>query len=337
MGTGSYLPSAVVTNQDIMAMVDLSHFDPGRSGPYDQWVSQTMGFVERRWAAQDQATSDLAHAAAAEALVEAGLGVDDIDMIIACTSTPDMRVPNTAALVQGKLGAANSCPAFEISAACAGFVFALHMADAMMKQHAFYRHVLIVGAEMGSSVIDRRNYITCPIFGDGAGAVVLGRSANDGRGILGGHVRSDGRLADYVVVPAGGSALPITPENIEEVYARGQHGIRLETARLKDAAIERLVEAARTVLKDHGLSVQDIAHWVPHQAGKKILEGTMTALGISPSAVLLNYQRYANTSQASIPILLHENRHLFKPGDMIMMLALGGGLCWGALLYQWPA
>ena len=335
VGTGSYLPSTIVTNQDLLAFVDLSQFDTERSGPYDQWVSRTMGFEERRWAGDDQATSDLAHGAAMQALEQAKLTPQDIGMIIVSTTTPDRKMPNTASILQGKLGAGGCSLAFDVGSACSGFVFALHIADAMMKQYAGYEHVLVVGAEKGTSVIDRRHYITGPTFGDGAGAVVLSRSATPGWGILGSYARSDGEKADLVYVPAGGSALPIGPGNIEDVYAQGLQGIKLDPPRLKLAAIEKLVDAAQNVLNDQGLTPKDIAYWLPHQGGKRIVEGTVKALGLAEERVLTNFRRYGNTSQASIPILLHEHRHLFRPGDLIMMFAMGSGLGWGAVLYQW--
>jgi 3-oxoacyl-[acyl-carrier-protein] synthase-3 len=336
-GTGSCLPGTIVTNQDLLAWVDLSGFDEGRSGPYPQWVSRTMGFEERRWAGQDQATSDLALEAASEALGEAGLTPRDIGLLIVSTCTPDKKVPNTASLVQGKLKAGNCSLAFDVGSACSGFVFALHVAEAMMNQHACYKHALVVAAEKVTSIVNKEDFITCATFGDGAGAVVLSRSEAQGCGILGSYARSDGGLADLVEVPAGGSALPITRENVAEVYAQGWHGVKLEAQKLKGEAIARLVDAAQTVLRDRGLSPKDINYWLPHQAGKIIVEGVAEALGLSRETILTNYQRYGNTSQASIPMLLHENRRLFKPGDLIMMLAMGGGLGWGSVLYQWPA
>ncbi len=335
VGTGSYVPSRVVTNQDLLAYVDLSRFDAVSGGPYPQWVSRVMGFEERRWAGEDQATSDLACEASRRALADAGLEAGDIDLILVTTTTPDKKTPNTASILQDKLGATGRSLAFDVNTACSGFIYGLHIADAMLAHHPAYRHALVVAADKATSATDMRHYITGATFGDGAGAVVLARSRARGRGILASQAASDGQKQLWVEVPAGGSALPITPDNCQEVYERGLHCFQLQTKDIKDFAIGKVEETTRGVLAQRGLGLEDIDYLLPHQAGRRILEGAQRRLGLPADKVLSNYQKYGNTTQASIAILLDENRHLFRDGDHLVLVGVGGGFGWGAVLYAW--
>lgn len=335
IGTGSHVPSRVVTNQDLLEYVDLSSYDQ-RSGPYPEWVSRVMGFEERRWATAGQATSDLAYEAARQALDDAGLPARDIDLIVVTTATPDKKTPNTASILQDKLGAAGCSLAFDVNVACSGFVFGLHIAEAMLAHHPAYRHALVVGAEKASTITDARHYITGATFGDGAGAVVLARTSSRRHGILSSYAWSDGGKGHWAEVPAGGSALPITVENCEEIHQKGWHCFQLMAQDIKQFAVDKVVEAAQRVLAMRGLSADDIAYVLPHQPGRRILDGVAQALDLAPHKVLTNYQRYGNTSQASIPILLDENKHLFRQGDHLVLAGVGGGFGWGAVLYRWP-
>ncbi|MBI5523711.1 MAG: ketoacyl-ACP synthase III [Desulfarculus sp.] len=335
IGTGSYVPSRVVTNQDLLEYVDLGNFDQRRSGPYPQWVSKVMGFEERRWAADGQATSDLAYQAARRALDDAGLPARQIDLIVVTTATPDKKTPSTASILQSKLGAGGCSLAFDIGVACSGFVYGLHIAEAMLTHHRAYRHALVVSAEKATSATDIRHYITGATFGDGAGAVVLARSASRAYGILASYATSDGDKEQWVQVPAGGSALPITRQNCEEIFQKGWHCFQLMAQEVKGYAVARVVEAVHRVLAMGGLGLEDVAYLLPHQPGRRILDGVAQALNLPPHQALTNYQRYGNTSQASIPILLDENKHLFRRGDHLVLAGVGGGFGWGAVLYRW--
>ncbi len=335
IGTGSYVPSRVVTNQDLLQFVDLSGYDAGHSGPYPDWVRKVMGFEQRRWAAADQATSDLALEAARRALAEADLSPRDIDLIIVTTTTPDRKVPNTASILQHKLGAGGYSMAFDISTACSGFVYGLHVAEAMLAHHRDYHYALLVSAEKSTTIMDTRDYITGATFGDGAGAVVLAKSADDAHGILCSYARSDGDKEHWVEVPAGGSALPITNDNWAEIHRAGWHCLQLKAHDVKDFAVAKIVEAVGIVLGQAGLGLADVAYVLPHQPGRRILEEASKALGLPYGKVLANYQRYGNTSQASIPILLDENRGLFRTGDHLVLAGVGAAFGWGAVLYRW--
>ncbi|MFH1034460.1 MAG: ketoacyl-ACP synthase III [Pseudomonadota bacterium] len=335
VGTGSYLPSRVVSNEDLLAHVDLSRYDAARSGPYPQWVARVMGFEERRWAAPEQATSDLAYEASRRALADAGLDAGDLDLIVVTTATPDKKTPNTASILQGKLGAGGRSLALDVNAACSGFVYGLHVAEAMLSHFPQYRLALVVGADKSTSVTDHRHYISGATFGDGAGAVVLARVGSRSHGILASYACSDGGKADYAEIPAGGSALPITCDNCRQVYDQGLHCFQLKARKIRKFAIEKVEESARRVLEAKGLGTADVSYLLPHQAGRRILEGVALSMGLPLEKVLSNYQKYANTSQASIPILLDENRRLFKDGDNLVLAGVGGGFGWGAVLYAW--
>lgn len=335
IGTGSYVPEKVVTNEDLLRHVDLSKFDEKKSGPYPVWVKNIMGFEERRIASPNQATSDLAFEASIRALDNANISAKDIDLIILSTSTPDKKAPNTASILQAKLGVGSGSAAFDILHACPGFVFGLHTADAIINNGDKYQNVLVVGAEKMSSIVDFRNYITGATFGDGAGAVVLRKSDKHLYGILSSYIKSDGKRGELLDIPAGGTFMPITPDNIEEVYDKGLHCLQMSAKEVKGFATQKLEEAVRYVLRKESLGVEDICYVLPHQASSRFIANAVHALGLSDDRVLKNYYKYGNTSQASIPILLDENKALFKNRDLLILAAMGGGLGWGALIYSW--
>jgi 3-oxoacyl-[acyl-carrier-protein] synthase-3 len=323
LGTGRYLPPIVRTNADLEKMVETT----------DAWITERTGIRERRIAPDGVFTSDMATAAAKSALEAAGLEASQLDMIIVGTVTPDMPMPATAAYVQQKLGA-GACPAFDISAACAGFVFGLSIADQFIRTGAM-KHVLVVGVELLSRVLDWSDRTTCVLFGDGAGAVVLGRSPEgsvDGRGILSTAIHTDGSLAGALRIPGGGSVDPASHEMIDKrlhkVHMRGQDIFKV--------AVKNLFSASKNALDSAGLTHHDIDWVCAHQANIRIIHQVVSRLEVPDEKVLINIDRVGNTSSASIPILLDENLRSgkIKPGDRVLMCALGAGISWGSALVR---
>jgi 3-oxoacyl-[acyl-carrier-protein] synthase III len=326
LGTGHFLPAQIRTNADLERMVDTT----------DAWIVERTGIRERRIAEPGTMTSDMAVAAARRALEAAELTASDIDLIIVGTVTPDMPMPATAVFVQQKLGA-SACPAFDLSAACAGFLFGLTIADQFVRSGAA-KHVLVVGVELLSRVIDWDDRTTCVLFGDGAGAVILGPAngalSNKGmpRGLLSSHIQSDGALANSLMIPGGGSVEPLTAELLErkrnKVHMRGQDIFKV--------AVKNLYSASKQALERTGLEAADIDWICPHQANLRIIDFAVSRLGVDTERVLGNIERVGNTSSASIPILLDENirQGKIKPGDTVLMCALGAGISWGGAIVR---
>ena len=318
-GTGSYAPAKVLTNADLERMVATS----------DEWIRDRTGIRERRLAATGEACSDLAVQAGKRALVSAGLTAADLDMILVATCTGDYPLPATACLVQHQLGATKAA-ACDLSAACCGFVYALSVADAYVKNGM--RHVLVIGAEVMSAITDWTDRNTCVLFGDGAGAVVV--SASDGEhGILSTHLRSDGTLCELIMVPGGGSRTPLSEKVVEE---RLQY-IKMKGNETFKVAVRTLEEIARTTLSANNLRVEDLDLYVPHQANIRILKAVIERLGLPVEKVLLNVDRYGNTSAASIPIALDEavREGRVKAGSLVMLGAFGAGLTWASAIIRW--
>ncbi len=318
-GTGSYAPVRVLTNADLERMVATS----------DEWIRERTGIRERRIAAAGEACSDLAVQAGKRALTAAGLAATDLDMILVATCTGDYPLPATACLVQHQLGATKAA-ACDLSAACCGFVYALSVADAYVKSGM--RHVLVIGSEVMSAVIDWTDRNTCVLFGDGAGAVVV--SASDGeRGILSTHLRSDGALCELIMVPGGGSRTPPS----EKVLAERLQFIKMKGNETFKVAVRTLEDIARTTLSANNLRIEDLDLYVPHQANMRILKAVMERLGLPSEKVLLNLDRYGNTSAASIPIALDEavREGRIKDGSLVMLGAFGAGLTWASSLIRW--
>jgi 3-oxoacyl-[acyl-carrier-protein] synthase-3 len=325
LGTGHYLPPIVRTNFDIEKMVETS----------DAWITERTGIKERHIAPEGVVTSDMATAAARSALEMAGLRPQDLDMIIVGTVTPDMPMPATAVFVQQKLGA-GCCPAFDLSAACAGFVYGLTIADQFIAS-GMMRHVLVVGVELLSRVIDWTDRVTCVLFGDGAGAAVLG-PANAAsvdpkpRGILSTSILTDGGLAHALNIPGGGSVHPTSPETVAQrlqyVHMKGQDVFKV--------AVKNLISASRTALERAGMTQDDIDWICPHQANKRIIDQVVSRVEVPHEKVLMNIERVGNTSSASIPILLDENFRSgkIKTGDTVLMCALGAGISWGSAIVR---
>jgi 3-oxoacyl-[acyl-carrier-protein] synthase-3 len=327
LGCGSYLPERVVTNDELAQRVDTT----------DEWIVERTGIRQRHIAEDGQFTSDLAFAAAERAIDHAGIDVDDIDLVILATTTPDQTFPSTATKVQARLGMSNGA-AFDIQAVCSGFLYGISTADAFIRSGQA-KTVLLIGAETFSRILDWEDRSTCVLFGDGAGAVVLQASANgaaaddDGagaghnreRGILSTHLHSDGKLNDLLYVDGG----PSSTQTVGHVRMVGREVFR--------HAVTNLAAVVDEALDANGLERDDISWIVPHQANKRILDSTARKLGVSPDRVVTTVDRHANTSAASIPLALDvavkDGR--IKRGDLLLLEAMGGGLTWGSALVRW--
>lgn len=319
VGTGSYVPERVLTNADLERMVATS----------DSWIVERTGIRERRIAAPGEACSDLGTKAAERALEAAGLTAADLDLILVATCTGDSPLPSTACLIQHRLGAVRAA-ACDISAACCGFVYALAVGDAYVKTGL--RHILVVGAEVMSVITDWTDRSTCILFGDGAGAVVLGPADGD-RGILSSHLHSDGNLWDLICVPGGGSRIPPSDKMLAD---------RLQYMKMKGnetfkVAVKTLEESARETLSANHLSMDELDLYVPHQANVRIIKAVADRLELPMEKVVLNMDRYGNTSAASIPLALDEavRAARVKDGSLVMIAAFGSGLTWASALIRW--
>ena len=320
-GFGSYVPDRVLTNADLEKMVDTS----------DEWIVTRTGIRERHIAADDQPTSELALNAALEALEDARVRPEELDIIFVATFTGDFRMPNTACILQNKLGAPRAA-CYSVEAACTGFLYSLEAAAAMMRSSGHYRKALIVGAEKISTVVDFEDRSTCVLFGDGAGAVVLEQIDAGEDAMLASAIGADGRYADLLQVPAGGSAMPIT----HEVLDQGLHFLRMSGRETFRAAVNAMTDTAQQVLDEAGVAVEDIRWLVAHQANTRIIQAVGKKLGIDPANVFINLDRYGNTSAASIPLALNDLKREGKltVGDLVLMVAFGGGLTFGSVLFR---
>jgi 3-oxoacyl-[acyl-carrier-protein] synthase-3 len=320
LGTGVALPEKVITNFDLEKMVDTS----------DQWITARTGIKERRQAAPHETTSVLSVRAAREALAMAGIQPQDLDLIICSTISPDMPLPSTAAFIQRDLGA-RACCAFDLAAACSGFLFGMTVADQFIK-NGKARYVLIVGAELLSRYLDYQDRATCVIFGDGVAAGVMG-PATPPSGILAAEMHTNGAYSDQLYIPAGGTLKPASCETVE---AR-EHYIKMRGNELFKVAVRSLEEVSRQVLEEANLRPEDLDLFIPHQANQRITDAVQARLGLCSQKVYSNIARVGNTSSASIPICLDEcvRSGRIKRGDLILMAAFGAGVTWGAVLMRW--
>lgn len=320
VGTGMYVPERVLSNHDLERMVDTS----------DEWIVERTGIRERRIAAPAEASSDMALIAARRALERAQIDPQDVDQIIVATTTPDRILPSCACTLQAKLGARRAA-AFDVFAACTGFVYGLGVGRGLIGSRVADT-VLVVGVEKLSSIVDYTDRNTCVLFGDGAGAAVL-RPCLGGDGILAVAMHSDGDLGEVLEVPAGGSRLPTSAQTLSD---RG-HFIRMRGKELFREAVRSMEESLRQVLGAAGLDVADITLVIPHQANQRIIDAMRERLGIPAEKVVLNLDRFGNTSSASIPISLDEvvRSGRVRPGDCLAFVAFGGGVTWGASLVKW--
>lgn len=316
VGTGHYLPARVVENAEFEASLETS----------DEWIRSRSGIERRHFAAEGETTSDMATTAAQNALKDAGLEADDIDAIVLATSTADLTFPSAATMVQAKLGMTKGF-AFDVQAVCAGFVYALSNANALIASGQADR-VLVIGAETFSRIMDWTDRSTCVLFGDGAGALVLeaqnGAGTKDDRGILATDLNSDGRYKDLLYVDGG-----VSTQNTGHLRMQGNQVFR--------HAVEKLAKTANTALERADLTTADVDWIVPHQANIRIIQGTAKKMGLPMDNVVVTVQDHGNTSAASIPLALSvgKSRGQIKQGDLIVTEAIGGGLAWGAVVLRW--
>lgn len=320
VGTGHYLPQQVRTNHDLEQFMDTT----------DAWIRQRTGIGQRHLAAPEEATSDLATQACRAAMADAGLGPDDIDLLICCTTTPDHLFPATACLVQHQLGLPRA-GAYDVNAACSGFIYGIATANAFI-QAGVYRTVLVVGAEKVTNRLNWSQRETAVLFGDGAGAVIL--QATDGEfGILNTFLASDGGEADLLMLPGGGSRTPPTPENIGAPV----HDFQMKGPELFKRAVGAFGQAIQRALDTGGITVDALDLLVPHQANARIIKAAARRLAIPDEKVFLNIEHVANTTAASIPIALDEARRVgaIREGSMVVLASFGAGLTWASALLRW--
>jgi 3-oxoacyl-[acyl-carrier-protein] synthase III len=321
VGTGSYSPAKILTNKDFEKMVDTT----------DQWIVERTGIRERHIAAPEEATSDLAYQASLKALEMAGVKAEDLDAILVGTVTPDFPFPSTACLVQGRLGNKKAFAA-DISAACAGSIFALSFADKLVSSGAA-KYVLALGAETLTRITDWTDRNTCVLFGDGSGAMLLAPSSDDKRGVQSTHLHSDGSLWSILYQPGGGSRQPVSQKVVDEKLAT----VKMNGREVYKVAVRALVDCCKEALAANHMSASDVDMVIAHQANKRILDATLDRLGIPPEKCWMNLEKYGNTSSASVPTTLDEANRAGRlhPGDMILMMAIGGGMTWGSAVVRW--
>ena len=320
VGTGSYVPEKILTNADLSRMVDTS----------DEWITVRTGIKERRVAAKDENTSDMAAKAALNALEQANIKPEDVDLILVATATPDMLFPATACFVQKKIGAKNAA-CLDISAACAGFLFGIEIAQQFITSHT-HDTVLVIGAEKLTSITNWADRNTCVLFGDGAGAALL-QHRGRAHGVISTHIGSDGQYTDILFMPGGGSRCPITKENVDLNLAT----IHMLGKEVYKQAVTAMLSAAKKALDLAGLTIDDISCVIPHQANLRIIEAIADRLKIPLEKFYVNLDKYGNTSAAAVAIALDEaNRSgRIKTGDYVLMVVFGGGLTWASTVIEW--
>src|SRR5229473_4850796 len=320
LGTGHSYPEGILTNAELERMVETS----------DDWITTRTGIKQRRKAGPDEYTSQFAVRASKEAIKHAGIRAHDIDLILCATVTPDQILPSTACLVQAELGAHNAA-AMDIVAACSGFLYGLSLADAMIRGGQS-KYSLVIGAEILTRYVDYTDRSTCVLFGDGAGAAVLG-PVGANRGILAAKIRSDGRYEEQLYAPGGGTKGGFSAETI----ARGDHFFRMKGNEVFKVAIRSMTEIASEVLDEAGLKTQDINLFIPHQANQRITDAVASKLKVDNSKVYSNIAMHGNTSSASIPIGLDEcvESGRISAGDVVLMASFGGGVTWGSVVMRW--
>ena len=321
ISTGRFLPERVLTNADLERMVDTS----------DAWIRERTGILERRIAPEAMTATDMGERAVQEALAKAGLKPGDIDLLIVTTATPDRWLPSTSCEIQSRLGTARNCFAFDLHAACTGFLYALSVAEGHIASGRS-ETVVVVSTEKMSSIVDWDDRATCILFGDGAGAVVMQRSNNE-QGILSSYHRSDGDLATLLQRRAGGARRPLTAERL----LNKEHLLEMAGREVFKSAVRSMSSASAAALKEAGLIADDIDLLVPHQANSRIIESTAKYAKVPMDRVFVNLHRYGNISSATVPVALDEavEEGRIQPGSLILMTAFGAGLTWGAVAMRW--
>ncbi|KXG76010.1 beta-ketoacyl-ACP synthase III [Thermotalea metallivorans] len=320
LGMGSYLPERVLTNHDLEKMVETT----------DEWIVTRTGIHTRRIADEKTATSDLATKAALRALEDADTEAEEVDLIIVATVTPDMNFPSTACIVQRNIGAQNAA-AFDLEAGCSGFIYGLTVGKQFIAT-GMYKKVLVIGAETLSKIVDWKDRNTCVLFGDGAGAAVLGPT-EEGTGILSAYMGSDGEGGKFLTMPAGGSRIPATVESVE----KNLHYIKMDGSEVFKFAVRIMNRASQEAIDRSGYTVDDINYLVPHQANIRIIEAAAKKLKLPMDKVHVNLDRFGNMSAASIPVAFDEavKQGKIKKGDLVVMVGFGAGLTWGASVIKW--
>lgn len=320
LGTGRYLPEKVITNHDLEKVVNTS----------DEWIVSRTGIKERRIAPPEMATSDLASEAAKIAIEDAGIKADELDCIIVATVTPDMAFPSTACIVQNSIGAVNAA-AFDLEAACSGFLYGISIA-AQFIQTGFYEKILVIGADCLSKITNWKDRNTCVLFGDGAGAVVMGRVPDD-MGILSINLGADGTGGNLLQIQAGGSRMPATWETVEKEL----HYIQMDGSEVFKFASRIMTSAALEAVRKAGIKLEEVDFVVPHQANIRIIESARKRMKLPAEKIFVNLDRYGNMSAASIPVALDEavRQGKIQKGDHVILVGFGGGLTWGSCLIRW--
>jgi len=321
-GTGAYLPEKILTNQDLEKSLDTS----------DAWITARTGIRERRIAAEGESASTMAAKAGKQALEAGGIGPEDVDMIIVATSSPDVLFPSTACFVQNELQAFGSA-AYDVSAVCSGFIFGLSIAEQYLKTGR-YEHILLIGSEVNSRIVDWSDRATCILFGDGAGALLLNRVEQEKPlGILSTHIYSDGSLSDLICVPGGIGRTGINKQDIDDK----KYSIKMSGNATFKVAVKRMTEVIQEGLEFNALSIEEVDLLIPHQANERIIRAVAERLKYPMEKVLMNIHKYGNTSAASIPIGINEawRDGRIQPGETSVLGAVGAGLTWGSAVIKW--
>ena len=320
LGTGHSYPEGILTNAELEKMVETS----------DDWITSRTGIKQRRKAAPGEYTSQFAVRAARQAIDRAGLQAEDIDLILCATVSPDQILPSTGCIIQAELGA-NKAAAMDIVAACSGFLYGLTIADTMVRTGQS-KYAIVIGAEILTQYVDYTDRNTCVLFGDGAGAAVLGPVDGD-RGILSARIKSDGRYEEQLFSPGGGTRRPATAATL----AAGDHFFKMKGNELFKVAVRSMTDISREVLEEAGLSATDVKLFIPHQTNQRITDGVASKLNVESERVYSNIAMHGNTSSASIPIALDEcvEAGRISPGDLVLMASFGGGVTWGGVLVRW--
>src|SRR6266576_4534705 len=320
LGTGHSYPEGILTNADLERIVDTS----------DEWITTRTGIKQRRKAGPDEYTSQFAVRASREAIERAGIDPSEIDLILCATVTPDQILPSTACLIQAELGASKAA-AMDIVAACSGFLYGLTIANPMIRTSQI-KYALVIGAELLTRYVDYTDRSTCVLFGDGAGAAVLG-PVETGRGILAARIQSDGRYEEQLYAPGGGTKGGFTAETI----ARGDHFFKMKGNEVFKVAVRSMNDISRQVLCEAGLKTEDVSLFIPHQANQRITDAVSNTLNVDESKVFSNISKHGNTSSASIPIALDEcvEAGRIKKDDIVLLSSFGGGFTWGSVVMRW--